>query len=342
MSTLTALTIDVVIPVYNAPEFSKRCIDSVVAHLGSFIRTIYIQDDASGSQTRAMLDGLSYPQVKVFHALDNQGYGKSVNDAVARSDADWVLILNSDIEVLGNFLLSLCAAITVDPKLAVISPTEGDISSEKAASYLRQPGGYITTYRLRGYAFLIRRVVFQELDGFDSQFGRGYYEDTDLGRRLVKHGWRMGVHPDAVIRHETGMSFGRGKAYQELVRRNRALYFSRYPLARQNVLVVSGAYTLADLPLAVTDLLEQVMRQGGRLHWLTPERLPVLSCLQMRNSVINLSVLVKLMLRGWLREDKRMTMVWMLPAVPLWMRILLKLFVLLRRLEVREWNAASF
>lgn len=152
----------------------------------------------------------------------------------------------------------------------------------------------------------------------------------------------MGVHPDAVICHETGMSFGRGKAYQELVRRNRALYFSRYPLARQNVLVVSGAYTLADLPLAVTDLLEQVMRQGGRLHWLTPERLPVLSCLQMRNSVINLSVLVKLMLRGWLREDKRITMVWMLPAVPLWMRILLKLFVLLRRLEVREWNAASF
>ncbi|SEG16199.1 glycosyltransferase family 2 protein [Nitrosomonas ureae] len=341
MSTLTALAIDVIIPVYNAPELSRRCIDSVVAYLGSSIRTIYIQNDASGSQTRAMLDGLPYPQVKVFHALDNQGYGKSVNDAVARSDADWVLILNSDIEVLGNFLLPLCAAIAIDPKLAVISPTEGDISSEKAAFYLRQPGGYITTYRFRGYAFLIRRAVFQELGGFDSQFGRGYYEDTDLGRRLVQHGWRMGVHPDAVVRHETGMSFGRGKVYQELVRRNRALYFSRYPLVRQNVLVVSGACTLADLPLTMMDLLEQVMRQGGRLHWLTPERLPVLSCLQMRNSMISLSVLAKLMLRGWSREDKRITAVWLLPAIPLWTRILLKLFVLLRRLEVREWNAAS-
>lgn len=342
MSTLTAFAIDVIIPVYNAPELSRRCIDSVVAYLGSSIRTIYIQNDASGSQTRAMLNGLPYPQVKVFHAPDNQGYGKSVNDAVGRSDADWILILNSDIEVLGNFLPLLCAAIAIDPKLAVISPTEGDISSGKAAFYLRQPGGYITTYRFRGYAFLIRRAVFQELGGFDPQFGRGYYEDTDLGRRLVQHGWRMGVHPDTAVRHETGMSFGRGKAYRELVRRNRALYFSRYPLARQNVLVVSGACTLADLPLTMMDLLEQVMRQGGRLLWLTPERLPVLSCLQMRNSMISLGVLAKLMLRGWSREDKRITAVWLLPAIPLWTRILLKLFVLLRRLEVREWNAASF
>jgi len=58
--------------------------------------------------------------------------------------------------------------------------------------------------------------------------------------------------------------------------------------------------------------------------------------------VISLSVLAKLVLRGWSREDKRITAVWLLPAIPLWMRILLKLFVLLRRLEVREWNAASF
>lgn len=341
MSTFTTPTIDVVIPVYNAPEFSKRCIDSVVAHLGSSIRTIYIQDDASGPETRVMLDSLSYPQINVFHAPDNQGYGSSVNDAVARSDAEWVLVLNSDIEVLGNFLHLLCAAITVDPKLVVISPTEGDIPSAKVDYYLRQPGGYITTYRFRGYAFLIRRSVFQAMGGFDVQFGRGYYEDTDLGRRLMKQGWRMGVHPDAVVRHEIGVSFGRGKAYQELVRRNRALYFSRYPLAQQNILVVSGAHTLTDLPLTLVDSLEQVMWQGGRLHWLTPARLPMLSCLQMRNSKINLSVVVKLMLRGWSREDKRITAVWLLPAVPVWVRILLKLFVLLRRVEVREWNVAS-
>ncbi|TXI27263.1 MAG: glycosyltransferase [Nitrosomonas oligotropha] len=339
MNETAAPIIDVVIPVYNATELTKRCIDSVVTHLGSSIRTVHIQDDASGAETRAMLDNLSYPQLHIYHAPENQGYGKSVNEAVARSNADWVLVLNSDIEVSNNFLLLLCGALAADSKLAVISPMEGDSQETQASRYARQPGGYILTYRFRGYAFLIRRAVFQAMSGFDAQFGRGYYEDTDLGRRLDQQGWRMGVHPDAAIRHETGASFGRGKAYRELVQRNRTLYLSRYPLARQNVLAVSGDATWAGLSSRIADSMEQVMRQGGRLHWLTPLPLPQLSCLQMRNGKASFKTIVKLMLRGWSREDKRITAVWILPGVPAGLRILLALFVQMYRLEMREWQA---
>lgn len=338
-SETAAPIIDVVIPVYNAAELTKRCIDSVIACLGSSIRTIHIQDDASAAETRAMLDNLSYSQLHVYHAPENQGYGKSVNDAVARSDADWVLVLNSDIEVLNNFLPSLCGAFAADPQLAVISPTEGDSAGTQAGRYVRQPGGYIATYRFRGYAFLIRRAVFQAMGGFDAQFGRGYYEDTDLGRRLDQQGWRMGVHPDATVRHETGASFGRGKAYRELVQRNRSLYLSRYPLARQNVLAVSGDATWAGLPSRIADSMEQVMRQGGRLYWLTPASLPQLPCLQLRNGKAGFKTIVKLMLRGWSRQDKRVTAVWILPGVPAGLRIILALFVRVYRLEMCEWQA---
>lgn len=338
-SETAAPIIDVVIPVYNAAELTKRCIDSVIAYLGSSIRTIHIQNDASAAETRAMLDNLSYPQLHVHHAPENQGYGKSVNDAVARSDADWVLVLNSDIEVLNNFLPSLCGAFAADPRLAVISPAEGDSAETQAGRYARQPGGYIATYRFRGYAFLIRRAVFQAMGGFDAQFGRGYYEDTDLGRRLDQQGWRMGVHPDAAVRHETGASFGRGKAYRELVQRNRSLYLSRYPLARQNVLAVSGDAAWAGLSFRIADSMEQVMRQGGRLHWLTPAPLPQLPCLQLRNGKAGFKTIVKLMLRGWSREDKRITAVWILPGVPAGLRIVLALFVRVYRLKMREWQA---
>lgn len=334
--------IDVVIPVYNAPELTKRCIDSVVTYLGPSIRTVHIQDDASDAETRTMLDCLTYPQLNIFHAPENRGYGKSVNDAVARSDAELVLVLNSDSEVCDNFLPMLCGALAADSKLAVISPTEGDIPQAKAGRYMRQLGGYIATYRFRGYAFLIRRAVFEAMGGFDAQFGRGYYEDTDLGRRLDRQGWRMGVHPDAAVRHETGASFGRGKSYRELVRKNRSLYFSRYPLARQNVLVVSGAYALTDLPVAVVDSIERVMQQGGRLHWLTPELLPQLSCLQMHNGAIGLGAMLKLLLRGRSREDKRITDVWVLPGVAGWLRAALRVWGFACGLRVREWEAAAF
>ncbi len=57
---------------------------------------------------------------------------------------------------------------------------------------------------------------------------------------LTCDGWQLGVHPDAHILHKGGGSFGRGQSYMQLVRRNRDLYFSRYPNASLNVLLLSG------------------------------------------------------------------------------------------------------
>ena len=341
MSTLVAPSIDVIIPVYNAPELTKRCIASAVTYLGQSIRTIYIQDDASGAETYAMLDNLSYQQLHVYHAPENQGFGKSVNDAAARSDADFVLVLNSDTEVHENFLPLLCEAFAADRELAVISPVHDNFARSELNRYQQRPGGYIATYRFQGYAFLIRRDLFVAMGGFDAQYGRGYFEDTDLGRRLVQQGWRMGVHPDATINHAGGASFGRDRSYQLLAMRNRALYLSRYPEARRNILLVSGPYSLADLSARLADSIEQVLSQGGRVHWLTPLPLPRLSCLEMCNKPASIRMTIELMVRGFSRPDKRISAVWILPGVPVFLRILLALFVRVRKLEMRKWEVGS-
>lgn len=342
MNTSIAPSVDVIIPVYNAPALTKRCIDSVVTFLGQSIRNIYIQDDASDTETCAMLDHLHYQQLHICHAPINQGFGKSVNDAAARSDADWVLVLNSDTEVHENFLPLLCEAFAADPELAVISPTQDNFSKSKLERYQRQPGGYIATYRFQGCAFLIRRNLFVAMGGFDAQFGRGYFEDTDLGRRLVQRGWRMDVHPDASIHHAGGASFGRGRSYRLLAQRNRALYLSRYPEARRNILLVSGPCTLADLSVQLTDSIEQVLRQGGGMHWLTFLPLPQLSCLQLRNGPASIKMAIRLMLRGRSRADKRISAVWILPGAPVLLRILLGLFAHVRKLEIRELEVVQF
>jgi len=120
MEEPSLLSVDVVIPVYNSPDIVKRCIDSVIAHLNQSIHTVWIQDDASSVETREMLDGLTYTQVHVHHALRNLGYGQSVNEAVSRSDADLALVLNSDTELRENFLPTLCNALQQDEKLAEV------------------------------------------------------------------------------------------------------------------------------------------------------------------------------------------------------------------------------
>jgi GT2 family glycosyltransferase len=313
MSEAVLPSIDVVIPVYNAPVLTRRCIDSVVSCLGKSIEHIYIQDDASNTETREMLNSLPYDITHIYHAIKNQGFGASVNDAVSRSSASYILVLNSDTEINGNILPPLCEAMSVDSQLAVVIPASNDYIGEDFDRYLRQPGGYIRTHRLRGYAFLIRRSIFQEIGGFDPIFGRGYYEDIDLGRRICEHNWRIGVYPDSLIYHKGGGSFGRGSAYRKLKQRNRTLYFSRYPSAQRNVLFLSGGCSLSDFPQNLLNTIDDVYQRGGVLHWLSTEAATKSPCLHMRNRPANLWAVLKLMIfYGWSRKDKRISDVWLL------------------------------
>ena len=335
-------SVDVVVPVYNAPVLTRRCIDSVISYLGKSIEHIYIQDDASDTETREMLDNLPYECVHVHHSQKNQGFGASVNDAVGRSNASYVLVLNSDIEVSEDFLPRLCAAMEADSQLAVIAPTSNDSDHYNLNRYLLHQGGYILTHRLPGYAFLIRRSIFQEVGGFDPAFGRGYYEDVDLGRRINQRNWRMGVHPDTFIYHKGGGSFGRGLAYRALKRRSRSLYFSRYPSAKRNVLLLSGSCLQDDFSSNLLGAIETVFREGGIVHWLSSKPATQLSCFHMPNSFANLSVMVKLMLlRGWIRLDRRVSDIWILPDAPKLTRVLFVLLGRVRGVEIVAWEGKS-
>ncbi|MDE2365684.1 MAG: glycosyltransferase [Betaproteobacteria bacterium] len=332
-------SVDVVIPVYNAPVLTRRCIESVVAFLSPSIRHVYIQDDASGPETREMLDNLPYEMLRVHHSPKNQGFGASVNEAIGRSDAPYVLVLNSDTVITGNILPQLCEALVADPKLAVIIPGGNDYARDNLNRYVRKPGGYVCTHRLRGHAFLMRRDVFLEIGGFDTEFGRGYYEDTDLGRRLNLRGWQLGVHPDVQIQHKGGGSFGRGQSYTQLVRRNRSLYFSRYPNASLNVLLLSGNCPLTHFPPTLVDALDYVFREGGYVHWVTPEPARLLLCLQMRGYAMGAEAAVRLLLRSW-HEDRRISEIWMLPDAPKLLSALVHSWARARGIKVSSWEWA--
>ncbi len=332
MSETIVPSIDVVIPVYNAPVLTRRCIDSVVSYLSESIGHIYIHNDASNIETRKMLDSLPYDITHTYHAIKNQGFGASVNDAVSRSSAPYILVLNSDTEVKGNILPPLYEAMSVDSQLAVIIPASNDYIEEDFDRYLRQLGGYIRTYRLRGYAFLIRRSIFQEIGGFDPIFGKGYYEDIDLGRRIYERNWCIGVYPDSPIYHKGGGSFGRGSVYRKLKRRNRALYFLRYPSAQRNVLFLSGDCSLTNFPQDLLNTIDDVYQRGGVLHWLSTGAATKSPCLNMINRPANLWIVLKLMIfHGWLRKDKRISDVWLL--LPSNSSFLCKLLVLLSKIR---------
>ena len=85
-----------------------------------------------------------------------------------------------------------------------------------------------------------------------------------------------------------------------------------------------------------------MFREGGGVHWLTPEPATHLFCLHMLKRSANLSVTVRLMLlRGWLRLDKRVSDVWILPDTPRLLRTSLVLLGRARGVKILSWEGGS-
>jgi GT2 family glycosyltransferase len=270
--------IDVVIPVYNAPELTRRCIASLYRCIGPRLGQVLVHDNASGAETRAMLDALDYPGLSVHHAAHNSGFGGGVNQPFALTKTELVLVLNSDVAADGDFLTPLVAALRGDPTLVAVTPAGNTFGGYDLRRYVLR-SGCVVTHNLYGYAFLIRRDAFLAVGGFDPAFGLGFFEDTDLSRKLIRTGYWLGIHPGSSLHHEIHGSFEAVPSFRDGIGANREIYLARYPGALRNVVIASGRSHLADLPAASRDELDAVLRGGGSAHWLTRgpiERLPAL------------------------------------------------------------------
>jgi hypothetical protein len=239
-----------------------------------------------------MLDSLDLARLRVEHAERNTGFGEAVNRAVATTRTPLVLVLNSDVEARSDFLAPLLDAMRRDPRLASISPAGNTLAGYDLSRYPRLHG-YVPACALWGYAFLLRRAAFGEVGGFDRAFGRGFYEDSDLSRRLLEKGWRLGVHPEAELFHEIHGSFEAVADYREIVGRSRELYFERWPGARRRLLLATGSETLAQLPAVLLRELEEVLRQGGEVQWLHTGPPRELLALPMRSAPLRLASAVR-------------------------------------------------
>ncbi len=299
--------VDVIIPVYNAPELTRRCIESLLTHARVHVREILAWDDASAAPTARMLDEFHVDGLRVEHAPRNQGFLASVNRAFGSTRAELVLVLNSDTEARSDFLGPLVAALEADPQLAAVAPASAPVA--ELAPYRRR-GECVVTYQLAGHAFLMRRRAWEQAGGFDPRFGRGYYEDADLSRRLVAGGWWLGVHPGSQLRHEKHGSFSEVPDLRELMHANRALYYRLHPSAARQVALLSARATFPELPGELREEALSVLRGGGEIAWLAPGRPRELPALQVEALRPSLWQGLALRRRGAHRAEKAIKELW--------------------------------
>ena len=208
------------------------------------IRDIIVVDMASSDGSVDMVRS-EFPQATLLPDVANRGYGAAVNLGAARAHGEWLLILNSDIELTDPLALSTLIALAEQATSPVIVGAQlVDPDGTPQRSAYRLPGplalaalfcapmrylpglnakalGHIPAEELRaptevgwvtGAVLLLRRETFSRLGGFDERFFLNS-EEVDLCARLQALGGRVMIQPEARAVHHGGASMPtRGKA----------------------------------------------------------------------------------------------------------------------------------
>ncbi len=240
------MSVSVILVSYNTADLTIRAIECVYASLCNcdFPVNIIVVDNASRDDSVARIRS-EFPGTKVIESPKNLGFGSANNKAVSDCVSDYVLLLNTDAFLRSDSLVVLERYLSSNPTVGVVGPTvlNPDESVQSAAWNFPSPiqsffeysgignlfpsvpliGGYRKWKHnhtqsvpwLIGACILIRRDVFIEIGGFDSDFFM-YAEETDLQKRIRNAGYDIHLCADTQVVHLGG---GSGTLESESVRR---------------------------------------------------------------------------------------------------------------------------
>ena len=218
----------VVILNYNGIGFLQKFLAGVCQHSIPFA-DVYVADNASTDASVQYVKD-NFPQVKLIVNAENGGFAKGYNDALKLVEADYYVLLNSDVEVTENWLQPVISLMQTDSTIAACQPKIKAYSDKNKFEYAGASGGYIDKYGFpfcRGRLFyvteedkgqyndvhevfwasgacmFVRADLYHQSGGLDEDFF-AHMEEIDLCWRLKNRGYKIMVCPLATVYHVGG------------------------------------------------------------------------------------------------------------------------------------------
>jgi GT2 family glycosyltransferase len=222
------MKVAVVILNWNGKSFLEKFLPSVAA-CNSSVSQIIVADNASTDDSVAFLKE-NYPGIKIIINKENGGFAKGYNDALKLIDAEYYILLNSDVEVTKGWIDSVIQLMDSDKNIAACQPKIKAYHNKELFEYAGAAGGFIDKF---GYPFcrgrildhieadlgqyndvrevfwasgacmFIRSECFHKLNGFDEDFF-AHMEEIDLCWRLKNLGYKIMYCPDSTVYHVGG------------------------------------------------------------------------------------------------------------------------------------------
>lgn len=248
-------SVAVVILNWNGREFLRQFLPGVIEHSAGFAEVIVADNASTDSSVEFLQD--NFPQIRIIQNRTNGGFAKGYNDALAQVDADYYVLLNSDIEVTENWIKPVIDLMEQDEKIAACQPRLRSYHHTEKFEYAGAAGGFIDRY---GYPFCRGRIfqsietdkgqydtpaeifwatgacmfvkarVYKELGGLDEDFF-AHMEEIDFCWRLKNKGYRVMYCPDSVVYHVGGGTLPKQSSHKTYLnfRNNLALLYKNLP-----------------------------------------------------------------------------------------------------------------
>lgn len=221
----------IVILNWNGAEHLRRFLPSVVAaaRCGGQAVEVVVADNGSTDGSPELL-AAEFPSVRRVLLERNYGFAEGYNRALAQIEADYYLLLNSDVETPPGWIEPLLRELERCPDVAAVAPKLRSCCEPDRFEYAGASGGFIDflgypfcrgrilreveqdrgqyddardVFWVSGAAFCCRADVFHALGGFDADFF-AHMEEIDLCWRMQLAGYRVRIVPRSVVRHLGG------------------------------------------------------------------------------------------------------------------------------------------
>lgn len=239
----------VIIPVYNAPEELRACLDAVAKYTATDSPVIVINDASTDPEVAKVLRSYaSDPRFEVHENPENRGYTATVNRGIRHAGTHDVVLLNSDTRVGPGWLAALRLSAYSQERTATATAVSNNSGAFSAPVTNREnplPKGVLpadfaravaqaSTHVLpqtptgNGFCMYVRRDCIDEVGLLDeASFPRGYGEENDFCMRARKMGWHHVVDDSTWVFHTRSASFGSER--EGLVAKAVAVIQERFP-----------------------------------------------------------------------------------------------------------------
>ncbi|MEP7156142.1 MAG: glycosyltransferase [Betaproteobacteria bacterium] len=232
-TAITPLSIDtaatpvfsLVIPVYGQHLLTFTCLKSIAETCAGLAIEVLVIDDCSPEPAAEALRKVS--GINVIRNARNLGFLASCNHGASKARGEYVVILNNDLILTGDWLKKLVSVYDNFPDTGMVGAKliYPDGTLQEAGGVVWRDGSAWNVGRgddpgkpeynfvrevdyCSGACLLIKRDFWNTLGGFDVAYMPAYYEDADLAFRVREAGKRVFYQPLAVVVHFEGQSSG--------------------------------------------------------------------------------------------------------------------------------------